>query len=165
MESGASEGEKGMNTHPLRTTNLLVAGLVLSALAILLGAGLLLIGIGFLVGSPMDDWVMYTFLWGVGLGLALLVPGIVGVKACIRRIRGKVEAADLRRRLGASLTAVGLLVALIGQLGFLPLGFEMGVLALVIGLSLVWSAGPTRVPAEAQAAEEAEPVDADAVHE
>ena len=164
MESGASEGEKGMNTHPLRTTNLLLAGFVLSVLAILLGAGLLLTGIGFLVGYGMDNWVMYGFLWGVGLGLVVLVPGILGLRACIRRIRGKVEAAALRRRLGASLIAVGLLVALSGPIFLWPL-VPMGVLALVIGLLLVWSAGPTRVPAEAQAAEEAEPVDADAVHE
>lgn len=161
MESGASKGGKGVRWHPL-----LGAGLVSSALAILVGVGSLVFALLTLSDNPCYMDVMGAYA-AIGLALVLLVPGAVGLRACIRRIRGKVEAGDLRRRrrLGVSLTAGGLLVALIGFLGFLPFGFEMGVLALVIGLVLVCSAGPTRVPAEAETAEDAEAVDADAVHE
>ena len=160
MEPGESEGAKGVNRH-----RLLGAGLVLSALAILLGVGSLIFAFLTLSDNPCYmDYMGATA--AIGLALVLLAPGAVGLRACVRRIRGKVEVGDLRRRRrhGVSLIAVGLLVALSGYL-FLWLLFPMGVLVLVIGLVLVCSAGPTRVSAEAEAAEDAEAVDVDAVHE
>ena len=65
----------------------------LSIIAILLGALGLSISVGFLVSFPMDDWVMYGARWGALLGLVFLIPGILGLRACMSA--GKAETADL----------------------------------------------------------------------
>ncbi len=75
-----------MNRRSPVTMILLGGGLLLSAIATLIGAYFL--GLAFWEFLPdYACYVVYMFWWSVVLGLVLLIPGILGLRACIRRIR------------------------------------------------------------------------------
>jgi hypothetical protein len=87
MVSGASRGQD-MHERPRRIIILLRVGLVLSAIAVLLGVGSLFLAFFAISDHPhtMDYMVAYT---ATGLGLVLLVPGVVGLLVCNRRLHGQ----------------------------------------------------------------------------
>ena len=84
MGSGESAGAKDVSKHSPRTIILLGGGLLLSVSAILLGAYFLILA--FAVILPVYDNYWAAILCGsIGLGLVLLLAGILGLRACIRR--------------------------------------------------------------------------------
>ena len=83
-----------MNRHSPKISGLLVGQLALSIIASLLGLYFLVLA--FAVILPVyDDYWLAPLCGSVGLGLVLLLAGLRGLRACIRRIRGRVETTDL----------------------------------------------------------------------
>jgi hypothetical protein len=81
-----------MNKRSRMANILLWSGLVLSAIAVLIGFGFLLLGIFILAeeipGGYIDSYVWAYIGWSLFFGAVLLVPGILGLRACIKRLRG-----------------------------------------------------------------------------
>ena len=81
-------------THSRKAKILLVVRLVISSLAALIGFGLLSLTIFSLVAYIFEtDYIRYYILPWASLsavfGLVLFVPGIYGLRDCIKRLRGR----------------------------------------------------------------------------
>lgn len=80
-----------MNKRSGMAIILLWSGLVLSAIVVLIGSGFLLLAIFTIAESLpgyIDNYVWAMIGWSLLFGAVLLVPGILGLRACIRRLRG-----------------------------------------------------------------------------
>jgi hypothetical protein len=113
MESGASEGPKDVKKHSPKAIILLGGGLLLSAIAVLLGAGSLILALSILADGFYDNYVVWGFLMAAGLAVVLLVPGIIGLRACIRRFRA-MRSSSAGRQMAYLLVAPVALCVLAG---------------------------------------------------
>ncbi len=97
------------------TIFLLGWGLVISAVTALVGARYLIMAFGWASGGFYDSYILTGFLYGAGLGLLFLVPGIVGLALGIKRIRilrGSISTPSLVLALAGSCVFPVLLLAI-----------------------------------------------------
>lgn len=79
-----------MKTHSATTIALLGGGLLLCSIAALIGVACLIFGIDVLAGSLggfIDSYVWGMIFWAFVFGLGILIPGIVGIVLCVRRLK------------------------------------------------------------------------------
>jgi len=117
---------------------LLLAGLVLIALGIVSGAGLLLSAIAWLtVSHPATLWILFPLASTLGLLLAALGSRTRTVPMLLKMIGVAMFVL--------SLSAVAIL--LLGSIGFLPSPTEMFALWYVFGVGLVVGTAGFLIPA------------------
>jgi streptogramin lyase len=125
--AAAGQGRKDVNKGSLKTEILLAGGLLLSAIMALFGAGLLLMAIGILLygllGNYLDSYIWPGIVFGAILGPVFLVPGILGAKAGVRRIKAEQES-------------------ILGPRLALFMGAGMFLVLLLAGIAIAWANRP-----------------------